>query len=167
MATTNSLLPLVKQFKAHFETPAIPEHREVNFCPGSRCPCCITCPSVSHSGHVSTFPPGPHFPYSCLMPPPALSILLNNIVGPDLLYPALCLWGLNSRDCINQVFCTRLSQWEVLVEDESWTGGQDQGISSPGILSFESLQADGILQRKVTTAFSEVWYCPFLLLLSH
>ena len=40
------------------------------------------------------------------MPPPALSILLNNIVGPDLLYPALCLWGLNFRDCINQAFCS-------------------------------------------------------------
>lgn len=39
----------------------------------------------------------PSFSYSCVRPSPALDILLNNTVGPDLLYPAFYHWRLNFK----------------------------------------------------------------------
>lgn len=106
--------------------------------------------AIPTAQHVLCFPgldaALPSFSYSCVRPSPALDILLNNTVGPDLLYPALYLWSLNFK-ALNQptflvAWCPAgLSRWAA--GDERWEGRWVRVFlpSSPSLLGLCCLPA--------------------------
>lgn len=63
---------------------------EAVLCFGSCYSHCSACPLLPCTGRLSS-----RFLLLLVRPSPALDILLDNTVGPDLLYPALYLWSLN------------------------------------------------------------------------
>lgn len=142
---------------------------EANFCFTSCWSHCITCSLLSHSEHLSTLPAYPPQPPHPASPTPTsrassvLSILLNNIVGPDHCwsFPLFSLWGLNLGTA-----STKLSGLLASIQaepmgglDGSWElgGKTGQGYFLLGNLPVGSLQFDVFLQPKAITAFSKSW----------
>lgn len=161
MVMTKSFLPLVKQFKAHSEKPSFLSTqgcslpRFMPFLLQNLCftflswtPLCLLCPiSISFSGSM-------HFAEQLLL-----------ALGP--FPPALCLWSLNFRDCINQAFCPPGCQLGLSQQEPRWEVSVGRKTGSGCFLPcFPPCWVTAGCPRPLTksyTIFSEFWLCPLLL----
>lgn len=137
--------------------------RKAVFCLGSCHSFCRACALLPSHGHLSA-----SF-VLFLFPSPALCILLNNYYWPwDLPPPpALCLWRLNFRGCINQAFWAPGCQLGFSQQEPRWevsVGGKTgSGCFLPCFPPCWVTAGCPCPLTKSYTIFSEFWLCPLLL----